>query len=351
MRILSIVLLVLLSVAPNFSTAQSLEIATVTRTPFSLVENGKDTGFSLDLWQAVAEKIGVDYTITRYNSFGEMLGSLESGAADAAVANISITASREQTMDFTHPIFESGLQIMTPASKDMNFPILAVISSREVLLSILGAFAVLFGLGMLMWVFERRAQPYFDKPMGEAAFPSFWWALNLVVNGGFEERAPRTPMGRLLGVVLVVSSLFVVSIFVAQITTAMTVKAISGSITSVSDLYTKRVATIEGSTSAQLLMRRDVRFETFANLDELYEAFETGGIEAVVFDAPILAYYVLKSEGRAALVGSSFSRENYGIALPSGSPYQEQMNQALLNLREDGTYQSLIRKWFGQSNN
>ena len=41
---------------------------------------------------------------------------------------------------------------------------------------------------------------------------------------------------------MVISSLFVVSLFVARITAVMTVDALNGSVNSVSDLYGKRVA-------------------------------------------------------------------------------------------------------------
>ena len=86
--------------------AQDLTIVTVTRPPFSMVENGVDTGFSIDLWREVAELLGRDYTIRRVEAFGEMLELARTGEADAAVANISITANREVVMDFSQPIFE-----------------------------------------------------------------------------------------------------------------------------------------------------------------------------------------------------------------------------------------------------
>jgi polar amino acid transport system substrate-binding protein len=37
---------------------------------------------------------------------------VERGAADVAIAGISITAKREQELDFSHAFFETGLQIM-----------------------------------------------------------------------------------------------------------------------------------------------------------------------------------------------------------------------------------------------
>jgi polar amino acid transport system substrate-binding protein len=284
------------------------------------------------------------------NKFADMLGAVTGGQADAAIANISITSARETQMDFSHPIFESGLQIMIHSQAGVGPSIWQAIASVELLLAILLAFALLLGGGMLMWHFEKRDQPYFDRPAREALFPSFWWALNLVVNGGFEERVPRTVFGRLFGVLLVISSLFIVSIFVARITSAMTVEAINGSVDSINDLYGKNVGTLENSTSAGFMERRDLAYQGYSDLTELLRAFEADEVDAVLFDAPILAYYVNTQERKdAELAGPVFMRENYGIAFPSGSPLVEDVNQALLNLREDGTYDQIYRKWFGFS--
>ena len=68
--------------------AQDLRVVTVTRTPFSQVENGEDTGFTLDLWAEIARQLGQSYTVERVDSFPEMLGRIEEGSADIAAANI-----------------------------------------------------------------------------------------------------------------------------------------------------------------------------------------------------------------------------------------------------------------------
>lgn len=342
-------LILVVALAAQISTAmgQELTIATVTRPPFSMVENDKDTGFSVDLWEAIAKDLKTDYKFERVENFGEMLKLVESGQVDAAIANISITASREATMDFSQPIFESGLQIMIKSDYQSDLSLLRAVFSRDVLTAIVLAFVLLLGGGMLMWRFERNAQPYFDKPAKEAMFSAFWWALNLIVNGGFEERVPRTAFGRIFGVFLVISSLFIVSIFVAKITAVLTVDAIQSSVESLSDLERLQVASIEGSTAADFLRERDVQFKAFSDLEEMYAAFESGEEDAIIFDAPVLAYYATLSNGRAKVVGPVFQRENYGVALPTGSVLAEQINQSLLELREDGTYDALYRKWFG----
>ncbi|CAD0186192.1 Glutamine-binding periplasmic protein precursor [Ruegeria sp. THAF57] len=350
-RVLFALICLTFAVLAQQSQAQTLSVATVTRTPFSYVEDGAQTGFSMDLLAALSESLNWDYEINRVESFGDMLGSVQDGSADLAIANISITASRETQMDFSQPIFEAGLQIMVPSDAVRRPSLLQALLSVELFIAIGLAFAILLGGGMLMWIFERRSQPYFDRKLDEAWFPSFWWALNLVVNGGFEERMPRTPFGRLLGVVLVVSSLFIVSVFTARITSVMTVDAISGNVNSVNDLYGKQVGTISNSTAANFLNRREIEFIGYDALDPLLDAFKNEELDAVVFDAPILAYFA-SHEGRriASVTGGVFLRENYGIAFPTGSPLVEDVNQALLSLREDGAYDEIYRKWFGARN-
>jgi len=325
-----------------------LQVSTVTRAPFSMIEDGRAAGFSVDLVSAIAERLGRSFDLVRYEPFAEMLSSVAEGQADLAIANISITAERERQMDFSQPIFEAGLQIMVPLSSQRQASVWQALLSVDILIAIAIAFVVLLGGGMLMWVFERRAQPYFDRSVSEAWFPSFWWALNLVVNGGFEERVPRTVFGRMFGVLLVISSLFVVSVFVAKITSVMTVTAIQGAVNSVNDLYGQRVATIEGSTAARFLERREIDYLNYPGLQEMLHDFETGKIAAVVFDAPVLSYYVRHNGAEfGAMAGPVFRRENYGIAFPSGSPLVEEVNRVLLELREDGTYDAIYRDWFG----
>ncbi|MEJ2021561.1 MAG: transporter substrate-binding domain-containing protein [Maritimibacter sp.] len=331
--------------------AKVLRLATVTRPPFSMELDGVQTGFSIDLWNALASEMNATTEVVRVESFTEMLDLVRRGEVDAAAANISITAGRESEMDFSQPIFESGLRILIPAEKGSGASLLSAILSRDLLLAIGGACGLLLLAGMLMWLFERRQQAYFDHPPHKALFPAFWWALNLVVNGGFEERQPQSVLGRVLATFLVVSSLFLVSVFVAQITATMTVSAIQSSVSSVNDLYGRRIGTTSGSTAAAFLDRRDFDYRGYADFSSLIASFERSDLDAVVFDAPILAYYThMQGQGRAQLAGSVFLRENYGIALPTGSSLAEAINQDLLKLRENGTYEAIRMKWFGADN-
>lgn len=342
-------LALVLGLAPQHATAQPAELSflTVERPPFAFLENGQPAGFSIELMQAIAQEMDRGVSFAFESDFSTMLSSVEEAAVDGAVANISITSERESVMDFSRPIFESGLQIMV-FGRTAEASIWNILLRWEFLILVFAGFGALFVLGLLMWLVERRKQPYFDRKARDAMFPSFWWALNLVVNGGFEQHVPQSVIGRLLSVVMVVSSLFLVSVFVAKITAAMTIEAITGSIQSPEDLDGRRVGTTAGSTSNAFLQERDISHREHRDYASMIRAFEEGELEAVVFDGPILAYYLTQQSGvDGHLLPRVFRPEDYGIALPQGSELREPINRALLRLTESGQYADIRRKWFG----
>ena len=54
-----------------------------------------------------------------------------------------------------------------------------------------------------------------------------------------------------------------------------------------------------------------------------------------------------EGKGKVQVVGPIFRMENYGIVFPDKSPLRKRVNEALLKLRENGTYDRLYMKWFG----
>ena len=328
------------------SESDRLVVATVERPPFAMDVGGEGTGFSLDLWERLADELGLQYRLQPYDTFPEMLRAVEEGRANAAVANISISAERETRMDFTQPIFSSGFQVMLPPESSTWDALRAALSPRLLLL-VTGAALALLVLGMLMWLFERRHGTFGARPR-DAAFPAFWWSLNVLISGDYKEDTPRSPLGRLFGTAMIVASLFVVSLFVANLTANITLNAITDDVARLSDLDGRRVGTTAGSVISDYLDERGVGHRGYDDLAALLEAFEAAELDAVVFDGPVLAWYVQTApQGSARLVDRVFRRDNYGIALPSGSALREPINRALLRFEENGTHAELMRTWFG----
>jgi len=340
--------LLLLTALPMLAQSKDpLTMATVHRPPFAMTDQAEMRGFSVDLMRAIGEGIGREIVFKPQSAFGDMFKEVQAGTADGAIANISITTEREQQMDFSQPIFASGIKILM-MNEGSSLGLFTALFTWDIAIIVLSGLALLFCGGFLMWVFERSHQEYFSKPAKEAMFPSFWWALNLVVNGGFEERVPRSFLGRIFAVVLVVSSLFIVSIFVASITAATTVNALNSNVQNLSDLERQRVGSVSGSTSASFLESNGLIYTGYESPSEMFDAFEADQLDALVFDGPILAYYQQTQGGtKVRLLERTYRPESYGIVLQSGSPLKEEVDQVLLKLKVDGTYDELLSKWFG----
>ncbi|MCB1510757.1 MAG: transporter substrate-binding domain-containing protein [Hyphomicrobiaceae bacterium] len=326
-----------------------LRIATIERPPLAMRSGATWVGFSIELWKQIANELGRKTEFVPTATFQEMLKLVEQGRVDAAVANITITADRERVLDFSQPIFDTGLKVMVRA-EGSPIGLFGAIFNWEMLGLLVLAGCILFAIANLMWFFERKSQPYFDYPYGEGIWRSFWWALNVMLNGGFEERVPQTRRGRIFAVSLLVLSLFTVSAFVAKITASLTVGHLTARVQSYRDLYSRSVGTTSGSTSAAFLRERAIAFRAYETVEQLIKALETKKVDAVVHDAPILSYYAMrKGLGKVSVVGGLLRHEKYGIALPTGSPLAEQVNRSLLRIRESGAYDRLLKDWFGDA--
>jgi ABC-type amino acid transport substrate-binding protein len=106
---------------------------------------------------------------------------------------------------------------------------------------------------------------------------------------------------------------------------------------------------VKSSTAAAFLAQRRVDLRLMANIDECYDALAKRKVTAVVYDAPVLQYHTTQDPGsNEKLVGRLFQRQNYGFGLQQGSQYRKQINEATLALKENGFFDELQQKWFGE---
>ncbi len=129
------------------------------------------------------------------------------------------------------------------------------------------------------------------------------------------------------------------------------VKANNDSIKSIADLDGKVVAVKSGTGSVDYakehIKAKDLR--QFPNIDNAYMELGTNRADAVLHDTPNILYFIhTAGKGQFKAVGESLSAQQYGIAFPKGSDeLREKVNGALKTLRENGTYNTIYKKWFG----
>jgi polar amino acid transport system substrate-binding protein len=342
------------SIAPSPTLNKTLKIATRVLPPFVTEENGKLSGFSIDLWNKIAEEMQVKSEFIKTNTVKDILAAVQSKQADIGVGAISVTAQREKEMDFSQPIFDSGLQILvrSQGSRNSIWRLLSQIFTPELfhLFSIM--LVIILIPGHIVWLVERKHKGGFlqDSAYFPGIFKAFWWAAATLATQA--EEMPKGPLGRITAIIWMFVSVVFIAYFTATVTTSLTVDQLQSSIKGVNDLPNKTVATVAESTSAKYLQQQpSIMAKTFPKIEDAYVALnntdDAARIDAIVYDGPILLYYAAHDgKGKVQIVGNVFRKENYAIAMPNGSPYRKDVNSALLSVQEKGGYQEIYDKWF-----
>jgi polar amino acid transport system substrate-binding protein len=84
----------------------------------------------------------------------------------------------------------------------------------------------------------------------------------------------------------------------------------------------------------------------FDTTDVATEALKTGTIDIQVIDVPIAAGIRDGSDTPLKIIGQFVTNEQYGLALEKGSPMKACVDQAIKDLKGDGTVKSLQDKYF-----
>lgn len=326
-----------------------VKVAIKNTEPFVFDEGGEKVGFSIDLWQALSVEAGIPFEFVEVETVTEQINAVKYGDVDMAITAISMTASREEFIDFTHPYFDAGLQIMT--RNDSFLPLgnlLKVLFSREVVTAFAGLIVVIILFGHLVWLFERRKNPHFQHGYFRGVWEGIWWSAVTVTTVGYGDRTPQAVLGRLLALIWMFIGLFIIANFTATITAQLTLNELRNDVNGISDLRNKRIATVAGSSATEFLRESNFYYIGVPSIEDTYELLHNEKVDVIVSDAPILRYYMTNGDYRHEfkLVGDLLYKETYGIALPENSPYENDLNTALLTLYENGTYEYIYDKWF-----
>jgi polar amino acid transport system substrate-binding protein len=340
--------------SPPSLAIEKVVVATRILPPFIIEGVEGYEGFSAELWSELAKRCNVAFTWKKTENVKGILAAVEAGEAQVGMAAISITAAREQKFDFSQPMFESGLQVMISAQDSGGFSFRQfwgyfTQGAMPYLLGVLGLLILIPG-HVVWWAERKHTETAFSTAYIPGIFQAMSWALSAAA--GQQNGDPRSKLGRFMSVAAIFISLLFLTYWQAELTSSFTVQQLQGDIAGPDDLPGKQVGTTTGSTSAAYLKIKQAKVIEFASINDAFSQLEAGKLDAVVFDAPVLLYHAATAgRGKVRVVGPVFKRENYGILFSRGSDLRKRVNEALLTMREDGTYDTLYNKWFTVESN
>lgn len=333
------------------NSEKTLRVVTNHFPPLVIIDEEKYTGFSIDFWDAIASELDINYTIESRKNVQDLIDSVIAEEAEVAIAGISMTAEREKIIDFSHPYFSSGLKILVSGKQASPFVLFLRSFFSPTLWNTIGFLIIVTIMcAHLMWFLERKKNSeMFPKKYFKGIWESFWWSIVTLVTVGYGDKTPITFGGRVLATLWMLTGILLISYFTASVSSDLTFRRLQANIRNYQDLADKKVGTVRNTTSVQFLKTIDAQVITYNNIQEAYTALNNQEITAIVYDAPVLMYYTQQNTDETLkVIGNMFDIQDYGIVLKLNSIYRQPINEAILKLREDGTFEEIYQRWFGK---
>lgn len=337
---------------PFFETMLQRELVVGTKeaAPFAMKgADGNWIGISIDLWRKIADEKKIRYRFVEAETVPELIEGVVNGKFDIAVAALTVTAAREEMLDFSSPFYSTGLGIAIASGGLANWaPVWRALTSFNFLQSVFALIGLALLVGLVVWLFERRSNEEFGGSVAKGLSTSVWWTTVAMTQRAIGQAGPRTMPGRFVAMLWMVASIIAIAVFTAGITSALTVRQLQGNVQGVTDLSQVKVGAVKGSSTEEALARIRVTFTPFANARDGLQALRSRQIEAFVYDRPLMAWIASQDfRSSVQLLDATFDPQNYAFALPGGSPLRKPLNVAILHAVQSRWWDDVLFRYLG----
>ena len=335
---------------PTSAQTAALKIGIHNAPPFAMKDNdGSWYGLGVDLLGVVSRHSGVHYQFVETEPEG-IVRDVASGKLDAGIGAVPINAADERIIDFSQPYYSGEVGVALRLVDQLGPKFLFRLLASPAFLYMLGLLTgPVFVFGALIWLIERRANPQqFEPRPARGVFSGIWWATVTMTTVGYGDKAPVTFLGRLLAMAWMFAALILASITTAQLAAGLTSSLNTNFVSGVADLSGLDVGTVSQSVAEAELSLISIPSKPFKTVSAGLEALANHDIDAFVYDRAALQW-ALKNYSDLYLTGLQFSRENFGLILPQGSPYREQVNVAILQALQTEQWHLTLERYLPNS--
>jgi polar amino acid transport system substrate-binding protein len=133
---------------------------------------------------------------------------------------------------------------------------------------------LIFLAGHVVWLAERstdRQETTFSRTYIPGVFEGMYWALVTASTIGYGDKVPHRWSGRLVAAIVIIISLPLFGFFIAQLSSDLTMHQLRSTIHGPEDLPGKRMAVVQGSTSAEYAGQLGAFVSAYDQVDGCYE--------------------------------------------------------------------------------
>jgi polar amino acid transport system substrate-binding protein len=331
---------------------ETLRIAVCDVPPYAYVDSdGSISGVSVDLWRRVAEQIEWPFRLIPVADMEAIISGLEQGHFDAAIGAITITPERAARVDFSYPAHRSGVAIALRKETGPMFALMSygtAVSELGPLILIIVTMLIL--IGIVMWIVEKRARS--ANPGSESAVVNLrdglYWAVVTMTTVGYGDKTPKTPLGRGVATLWMLSSLVLVSLLSTSLVSRLTADRVeSRDLAASIDLNGRKLAAVAHSSGAEYLEEMHLPYTKYKDLPDALDSLAKGQSNVVVNSVGALQYFIAKRYAKVVEIPQGLLAPAYmAIALPEHSPIKRPIDRALIKITNGPEWRTLEEKFF-----
>jgi len=210
--------------------------------------------------------------------------------------------------------------------------------------------ALLVIIGVLIWLLERRQKAHFDPRPLAGIGDGVWWAAVTMSTTGYGDKVPVTLGGRILGLVWMFASIFLVALFSATLASSFVVGRLKTGVTGPSDLARSRVAAVTGTAGAEWLGAQRIAARNYPFAIQAVKALQRGEVQALVYEKAILGHMIKEYHwNELQVLPHTLAVRYYGIAVPTESALKEPLNRSLLKVVQRPDWKERVYQYVGGS--
>jgi polar amino acid transport system substrate-binding protein len=323
----------------------SIDVSTRISPPLVNHQNNQYSGYSIDVWEEVAKRNNYQTNWVLKNTVDELLSSVSNKEVDLAIASISVTAKRSDSLDFSHPYLDSGLQIVSHKKAFSFFDLFKIFWNSGAIKILLVGLILILIVAHIFWLSKVwRGSENTNYFLG--IWEGFWWSSVGLLQVDYGGERPKSKRGQLI----LIGWLLLCLIFLAQldavVTAQYTIDKLGSKVSTISDLLDIPVGVVKDSTADTYAKNQNIQTVEYPNAQEMLDSVSAGVIKAGISDVPIVQYYKSHKGQKTVDLGDILKTDSYAIALPLDSDLRRQINKTLLTMEEDGTLSRIQEKWF-----
>jgi polar amino acid transport system substrate-binding protein len=318
------------SVSP---THHVMIVGTKIAPPFAMKSvDGTWSGISIELWRRIAADLHMRYRFEEVK-LDELINGTAAHRLDTAIAAITVTAERAESVDFTQPYYSTGLGIAVRRVSVFDWlGLLEGLLSFSLLEMLFLLVAAAVTVGFIIWLIERRRTEHFSGGITRGLGSCLMWSARTLTQA-MPEKGPTTLLGRIVAVTWYAAAVTSVAVFTAGLTTYFTTHQLEGYVRGVQDLQSVRVGAVIDTSAVDYLRAERIKFRAFPNAEAGLKAIKEGSLDAFVYDKPLMSWLVqARYAGALQVLDVDFDQQNYAIALPINSPLRQAIDRTMLQI-------------------